>query len=146
VRLHFLSFGIEPSPLCAYDYLKIVASNGWRKKLCGNLVPEDVVIPTNSFYMVFNSDVSVTSFGFDVRYEVDYGTERTSTTGEPPVKDLKCGVPYQKTSYLGRIVGGTEAAEHSWPWQVSLQISTGAHYCGGTIISPEWVITAGHCE
>jgi hypothetical protein len=32
-----------------------------------------------------------------------------------------------------RIVGGQEAAPHSWPWLVSLQ-SDGNHFCGGTII------------
>lgn len=31
----------------------------------------------------------------------------------------ECGVPKQKP-YLGRIVGGTEAVKHSWPWQIGL--------------------------
>jgi trypsin len=42
------------------------------------------------------------------------------------------------------IIGGTEttAAE---PWMVSLRGADG-HYCGGTLIAPEWVLTAGHCS
>lgn len=32
-----------------------------------------------------------------------------------------------------RIVGGREAAAHSWPWLVSLQYA-GEHFCGGTLI------------
>jgi secreted trypsin-like serine protease len=49
-----------------------------------------------------------------------------------------------------KIVGGVLAADHEFPWQVSLGISwvvdpSGAHYCGGTIYNSRWIITAGHC-
>ncbi|KAJ9575987.1 hypothetical protein L9F63_007087 [Diploptera punctata] len=44
----------------------------------------------------------------------------------------------------GRIVGGhsTDITKH--PYQVSLEMN-GLHNCGGSIISPDWVVTAGHC-
>ncbi|XP_069779112.1 ovochymase-2-like [Narcine bancroftii] len=43
-----------------------------------------------------------------------------------------------------RIVGGKESQPGSHPWQVSLKRRQ-LHYCGGTIINAQWVLTAAHC-
>jgi secreted trypsin-like serine protease len=43
-----------------------------------------------------------------------------------------------------KIVGGVEAAPHEFPWQVGLFIDD-MYFCGGSVISEEWVMTAGHC-
>ncbi|MGB1253527.1 MAG: trypsin-like serine protease, partial [Candidatus Promineifilaceae bacterium] len=45
----------------------------------------------------------------------------------------------------GRIAGGEEATPGEFPWMVSVQTMGGYHYCGATLIAPEWVLTASHC-
>ncbi|XP_056329047.1 chymotrypsin-like protease CTRL-1 isoform X1 [Danio aesculapii] len=60
---------------------------------------------------------------------------------------LGCGVPAIKPQTIGsRIVNGQNAISGSWPWQVSLQLPNGVHFCGGSLINQNWVLTAAHCR
>ena len=45
------------------------------------------------------------------------------------------------------IVGGTAAPDGKYPWQVRLysNMDDTIGFCGGSIIAPQWVLTAGHC-
>ena len=44
-----------------------------------------------------------------------------------------------------KIVGGAEATAFARPWVASLQDDTGFHFCGGSLIAPNLVLTAAHC-
>lgn len=62
-----------------------------------------------------------------------------------------CGVSKVKL-FDKRIIGGQEAERGEWPWQVSLVKESYSYYgrrfshsCGGTLIAPQWVLSAAHC-
>ncbi|XP_029794757.1 transmembrane protease serine 3 isoform X3 [Suricata suricatta] len=60
------------------------------------------------------------------------------------VVTLKCTACGLRTGYGARIVGGNVSSLAQWPWQASLQFQ-GYHLCGGSVITPVWVVTAAHC-
>ncbi|XP_043277368.1 trypsin-1-like [Venturia canescens] len=45
----------------------------------------------------------------------------------------------------GRIVNGQDAQEGEFPYQVSLQTMRSFHFCGGSVLNKNYVLTAAHC-
>ena len=69
----------------------------------------------------------------------------SGTTRKGTQLDLKAGCGIEgPLAREDRIVGGVEATEHTWPWQVALFIDD-AWFCGGSIISENYILTAAHC-
>ena len=66
--------------------------------------------------------------------------------GYPNILDN--AIPVGESGMTSRIVGGSQAESNEFPWQVSLQYRSGFswyHFCGGSLIAPNWILTAAHC-
>jgi len=55
--------------------------------------------------------------------------------------------PYEDWISASKIIGGVEAIEDSYPYVVSLKATfNGKHFCGGSLIARDVVLTAAHCQ
>ncbi|RVE60553.1 hypothetical protein OJAV_G00182070 [Oryzias javanicus] len=74
-----------------------------------------------------------------------------STTVKKPISTTKaksptCGVKHKKrlTPPRGRILGGSSALPGSHPWMAAIYIGK-SDFCGGSLISSCWIVSAAHC-
>jgi len=66
---------------------------------------------------------------------------------ENPPK-VNCGSPAIEPDTSTNIIGGKAAIPYSWPWSAALCVKQGNQCnlrCGGSLISNQWIMTAGHC-
>lgn len=54
-------------------------------------------------------------------------------------------MPSEFSEWEGRIVGGQTAVPGQFPYIVSIRNLNNFHFCGGTIISSRFVVSAAHC-
>ncbi|CAG0883219.1 unnamed protein product [Cyprideis torosa] len=47
--------------------------------------------------------------------------------------------------FINRIVGGDATTIENYPYIVSLRTSGNFHFCAGSILNTDWIVTAAHC-
>uniref|UniRef100_A0A8B9IRQ4 Plasminogen n=1 Tax=Amazona collaria TaxID=241587 RepID=A0A8B9IRQ4_9PSIT len=57
----------------------------------------------------------------------------------------ECGKVLVRSERVCEQYSMCNAPPGSWPWHVSLRTSTNEHHCAGTLIHPQWVLTAARC-
>ncbi len=93
--------------------------------------------------------IFLTTTGFETRALAQGQTLDTdpATSGSVPYREA---VNRYLRREQAKIVGGKPAPAGAFPWQVSLGVSWiadpfSAHFCGGSVLSEKWIVTAAHC-
>ncbi|PVD39163.1 hypothetical protein C0Q70_01791 [Pomacea canaliculata] len=92
-----------------------------------------------------SSSFSSLAFTREIENETARKSDEASGASEIGSVQGVCGLRPAVTRGSYRVVGGQEAQRHSWPWQVAILTRWDEQYCAGTLIAPQWVLTAAHC-
>ncbi|XP_052446371.1 transmembrane protease serine 13b [Carassius gibelio] len=120
-------------PVCAQGWNKTVADQTCQQLGFRQSYKDDVLQTSSSTFQSLNSQFTNTIQG-SVNMSASCPGQKTVS-----LQCSKCGQPS-----VSRIVGGKVAADGQWPWQASLHFQ-GDHTCGGTLVAPDFIITAAHC-
>jgi len=146
-------FNLEYQSSCLYDYVG-VSQNGDPSsvtKYCGRGSPT-TTSSGSSLAIVFKSDSSNpgastrTPYRFSCTVTVTGSTtpppNPTTTTVRPPTGGSNCTCGQRNN----RIVGGTTVnPPNSLPWRCYLKTNRYSFFCGCSVISSQWIMTAAHC-
>ncbi len=105
--------------------------------------------PPGSWHVLLAARVAYSGVTLKVTYETPVAlsvSKQGSGNGQVVSQAVQAGFawPTGPAVVSPQIVGGFNAQNESWPWQVQLT-RYGLTHCGGSILSSRWVVTAAHC-
>jgi len=72
IRLEFVHFDVQFNATCSYDKVRIYDGDNSSTLLgtyCGRMLPGDVISGSNSLFVSFESDRTLTASGFEIKYD-----------------------------------------------------------------------------
>ncbi|XP_069974237.1 ovochymase-2-like [Penaeus vannamei] len=136
-------FQLQHSKNCKKDFFHVTDSSGFKKKYCGVKGSLTVSDKSRNVTVLFKTNKKKSNTGFSCSVRASVPDSQTTTVDPEPTSECTgCG----QVNRANRIVGGEETEVNEYPWMVSLVDGSGYyHFCGGSIISSQWVVTAAHC-
>uniref|UniRef100_A0A8C3JT36 coagulation factor Xa n=1 Tax=Calidris pygmaea TaxID=425635 RepID=A0A8C3JT36_9CHAR len=138
--------GVQKDVLCSCAKGYVLAEDGKRcvstvKYPCGKVVVKrkkrSTILPADNGNVTSDQDGPLTN---ETSLEEDIVTTTESPTVLPG-RETSSKTPYVDT----RIVGGNECRLGECPWQAVLLNEEGEEFCGATIVSDYFILTAAHC-
>lgn len=146
-RLQGTNFFLESYSSVSQRWLPVCADN-WDDTH-GRAVCQQMGFSSQDYVSFSETSIASSSFNGYLRLSDGSGNRsfhlshsQNCATRGVTLQCVGCGVTDVLPS--SRIIGGTVAQNGAWPWQVSLQKNY-RNACGGSIISPVWILSAAHC-